>query len=564
MSTPSPPHDHSRPMVFLPSATPSDTSPSKPIEAVQPVQIAAPEWSNAEEAIVWFLGLRKAIKSIIYRALRKIQEAQKIFEDNEATEYAGYLELCNELRRWWAAWTSFSSTNRITSQFLSTTPALMNDGSVIIQKMKTPRYATKGSYQKMRGIREDMRAVSTDLYAIKNLVLEAVVRLEELPTETAPLFPSFPMFEDTPVPIEPEIPEDIQSQASRAAEEVPEPEENEEHAPSGNPDDPSTLDPMFYRPVWTSWTDFQGEIPEEIQEYLDGGNLVPMIGSNRSILALCGMHDIVDLIDDPAYSLTEEVIWIPSGCIPGYFLVNRYLEEGLLPSHIANNYLGYVMEPTPRRFYRVLPIPSIVTQTPSQHAIHELYPWCRSQSFQPRIRAVKIKHDKDIDRLHSAIRGLFPDSLLESNEVYFRGISVAALELSFSFFVPRIGSNNGDNEFGPGIYITKDFITARSYAGIKGSIMVFQNPDLRGLEIWNPTGKAWTTLVIHWRQLVTTTQHVPDEYDKADFIRGAISADKVGGSKGGPAPGSQDQLVAVSYRACERLAASLVAIIYII
>jgi hypothetical protein len=54
------------------------------------------------------------------------------------------------------------------------------------------------------------------------------------------------------------------------------------------------------------------------------------------------------------------------------------------------------------------------------------------------------------------------------------------------------------NEFGPGIYITKVFATAKDYAGLSGAIMVFKYPDLHNLTVWEPNDDEWKLLTAHW------------------------------------------------------------------
>ena len=53
---------------------------------------AFPGWRNqsgrnADDAVDWFVKLRKVVKSIIYNYCGNLQKALKIFEDNDATHY---------------------------------------------------------------------------------------------------------------------------------------------------------------------------------------------------------------------------------------------------------------------------------------------------------------------------------------------------------------------------------------------------------------------------------------------------------------------------------------------
>lgn len=89
-----------------------------------------------------------------------------------------------------------------------------------------------------------------------------------------------------------------------------------------------------------------------------------------------------------------------------------------------------------------------------------------------------------------------------------------------------ISSQFQDNEFGPGIYTSNSLKYALDYAGVNGAIMVFRAPDLRDINIWEPSSHEWTQLVASWRglPLPITREPLPDKYRKADVIRGPISS----------------------------------------
>ncbi|KAK5690950.1 hypothetical protein LTS12_028787, partial [Elasticomyces elasticus] len=80
------------------SATPSESSPSKPLPDIALETLSAPEWKNATNAVDWFVKLRKVVKSIIYNYRGSLQKALKIFEENDATHYTHYLALQDFLR----------------------------------------------------------------------------------------------------------------------------------------------------------------------------------------------------------------------------------------------------------------------------------------------------------------------------------------------------------------------------------------------------------------------------------------------------------------------------------
>jgi hypothetical protein len=93
-----------------------------------------------------------------------------------------------------------------------------------------------------------------------------------------------------------------------------------------------------------------------------------MVGSNRTILAICGFDEIIQMIDDPAYNLEDELESTPIGAHPAEFLLARYSEESKVPVVAQMKYLdGSFRElQTPRsRTVLELQIPSVVASTPT-------------------------------------------------------------------------------------------------------------------------------------------------------------------------------------------------------
>lgn len=90
----------------------------------------------------------------------------------------------------------------------------------------------------------------------------------------------------------------------------------------------------------------------------------------------------------------------------------------------------------------------------------------------------------------NAVREALGDTLNTDNgKFWFRGLSLRALELSMTFFVPVIASSNADNEFGPAIYAADDFEEALPYV-MNRAIMVLR-PDFQGLTVWTPEEAEW-------------------------------------------------------------------------
>ena len=78
-------------------------------------------------------------------------------------------------------------------------------------------------------------------------------------------------------------------------------------------------------------------------------------------------------------------------------------------------------------------------------------------------------------------------------------------------FLPTVNANHADNEFGPGIYTTPSLELALGYARVQGALMVFQNPDFRTLNVWEPSQDDWRIITTYWlrRTLSNAQERVP-------------------------------------------------------
>ncbi|RHZ55215.1 uncharacterized protein CDV56_104825 [Aspergillus thermomutatus] len=340
---------------------------------------------------------------------------------------------------------------------------------------------------------------------------------------------------------------------------------------------PSVLFPRLpangFDPLWIEGN-YSGEIPEEIAEYLgseESNKSTQMIGSNRSIFWLFGLNDLVKVIDDPACLIEDEVVLVPQGTHPVGFLLNRYVEERKIPGYIFKRYERYftVCPPLFSPTAVALPLgdtPSQVTDGITHHRIPELYPLCRPQTLPETVLCLKMKRHKSTEKLEAQLRNQLRDTLdLGSGAFLFRGLSRQAACLTMTFFLPVMSSTNFDNEFGPGIYATKDLSTALDYAGLNGAVMVFKYTDYQDLSVWNPDKEQWKILTASWLQIPLTDLQMPDEQKEADVIQGPLSADPSMAKKQKRFlnQGDKIQIACVSYESCKRLAASLIAIIYL-
>lgn len=290
----------------------------------------------------------------------------------------------------------------------------------------------------------------------------------------------------------------------------------------------------------------------------------------RTILWLYGYDSVVDMIDSPVYTIEDEMVEIPLGIDPGDFLISKSVETGKLDGSFQPKALGFV-DQTARPFTYTTVLPSLLPSTPSPRGLTAIYPWARQQCLPSQVDVVSIKHNKNRTRFYDSAHKLFTGGLLAKSGVLFRGIPLYALELLMTLFVPVISQVNRSNEFGPGMYTTNDFEYAKAYAGSNGAIMVFRDVDTRDLTVWRPANgqdnDEWKQLVAHYSFPCQADDKVPEKHKMVDIISGPVSTTVKGTkkvTKGSLAPDDIQQTAFVSYKAFDRLAASLVAIIYIV
>ncbi|CAI7626829.1 unnamed protein product [Penicillium glandicola] len=198
-------------------------------------------------------------------------------------------------------------------------------------------------------------------------------------------------------------------------------------------------------------------------------------------------------------------------------------------------------------------IPAAVKDTLKTQDLRGLYRHCRIGATHP-IKCTKIPFNKQLVRLEKDIRKLVGDPL-ESQNLWFRGLILDALESTLAFFIPERNSRNCDSELGPGSYTADRLSHALPYARGGGAIMV-----------WELNTEAWGSCVARWKHLPLeiAREPIPEEYYTADFIKGPISEDANGRrSQELPTPSDEIQLVACSYGGCKALSDSLEMIIFI-
>jgi len=291
-----------------------------------------------------------------------------------------------------------------------------------------------------------------------------------------------------------------------------------------------------------------------------------MIGPLRSLAWLAGLDELVEAIDHPAYTISDQIEVVPFGADVS-FPVNRHYEEGRIPPRIwaklaeTTSLLGLG-----DRMVLCYQVPAGVSETPTALKVQDLYGSSRIQATGT-VKCMKVRHDKNLPRLEKNIRRQAGQTLTYG-KLWFRATSLPALESTLYFFTPERSTHNTDNEFGPGIYTTDkleyalDYITAGT-----GAVLVFKDPDLQTTQLWQLHHQQWDAWVARWTRphLTIANQQLPSEALQADFIQGAISETRGRGRRGNtvPLPGEQQQLVAASYKGCQALAECLDMIIFV-
>ncbi|KAE8374524.1 hypothetical protein BDV26DRAFT_269787 [Aspergillus bertholletiae] len=461
----------------LRSATPSDSSPSKPFPEAAPETFSTPEWNDAKDAVDWFVHVRKVIKSVIYRYCSNLQAILRIFEENNAVYYTHYTALQDFLHTIWAKWVKFGETKTITTSFLLSS-IISEDLLQPLPWIRTPRQAGQRHAERMGALRDSIRLIAIEMTTSYSLVQDTAVRLAELNSghEVTP-FPSLPTTET----------ETDNSNTSDIEKYTPSETTTEsDDEVDLTLKDPALLEENGFDPIWEEG-EYPGEIPDDIEENLDSDpktTCAQMIGSNKSIFWLFGYDELVDVIEDPGYTLEHEIVKIPHGTSAPGFLLEHYYWEGKLTTDIVERYLAGRFEaraPTIRAM--ALVIPSQVTDAPTNHQLRSLYPFCRVNTFPDTILAVSVKFNKRDDITMGAVRKALGDTLdIDNDKLWFRGLSLQAFELSLVFFIPVITTTNRDNEFGPGLYVADSCEEVLPYAK-NGAIMVFKDPNFQRLKI---------------------------------------------------------------------------------
>jgi hypothetical protein len=348
----------------------------------------------------------------------------------------------------------------------------------------------------------------------------------------------------------------------------------------------SQLAEAGFRPVWSREHGYPGTIPEDIGEYIDSNShrtqtyiyfwrklediftdlalgFDELIGPLSSLFWLAGLDELVDAIYDPAIALQDEVRLIPTNVgVP--WILEHLFEEEKLPASIYDRYFfGYNQPPVVVMPARLDPIPPQVGFQYTCHRLEELFPANRPQRLPQDIATVRVKGDKNKDRLSAKISKDYV-SKLGGGSFLYRVSTRAALAAMMAFFTPVIYNRNLDNELGPGIYTSDSLEWVLKFGSVNSALLVFRDPDFRNLDIWRPSMPEWQHIIATWtrKSLSNVPDSVPLGWRTADVIQGPIS--KPDSPKNClPEPGEVSQTVAVSYAGCGALSASLAMIIWL-
>ncbi|KAJ5271647.1 hypothetical protein N7524_004916 [Penicillium chrysogenum] len=322
-----------------------------------------------------------------------------------------------------------------------------------------------------------------------------------------------------------------------------------------------------FRPIWTCQEGYpEDEIPADIQEWLDENGQrksTEIIGPLRSLAWLAGLDELVQAIDHPAYVIEDDIEVVPFGA-GLLWPVDKRAEEGTVPPMIWAKASGNnppIMS-SPLVTTVTSTVPTAIKGELETHSLRDLYPASRVKAQDP-VKCVKIRFDKNLNRLEANIRKLI-GAPLESENLWFRGLNLSALESTLACFFPERSSQNAENEFGPGFYTANTLHFALGYIRTGGAIMVFKDPDMHSTNVWEPDLESWNAWVARWKHLPLeiAQQQIPVEYASADFIKGAISSSAQTGRRV-PTQSGDIQLVACSYKGCKALSESLELIIFV-
>lgn len=254
--------------VILPPSTPPESSPSK---------LSVPKWTEESEMVSWFVAYRRTVKSAVYSYCGCLQRAKRLFEHENATHYRDYQTLREDLSSIWEMWEKFAGASTITLSFLKTSIVSFDFDKPIL-RIKSPRKVSAAHRREMHQLRERARDISRRLNALRSLVDEIELRLEEEPSSEEELTASransrIAPFIDLPrIPKSPaeqnashvNLPSEIGEAETKAGE-----EENEAVDEDALPRLLQEIDFKEFDPIWVSWEPMIENLSEEVKEHVE-------------------------------------------------------------------------------------------------------------------------------------------------------------------------------------------------------------------------------------------------------------------------------------------------------
>lgn len=183
--------------LVLPATASSGTSPSRPMPELESVTPKFPAWNDAAEAIHWFVHVRAALKSVVYRYCDPLRRSIAIFAQINATQYSDYQPLTEQLNSVRIMWKMFASQNDVTPGFLESC-VVSSDFNGAVKRMKTPRTGSKESASEVRQLRDLTRGIIEEACVLQGLIEEANLRLAEEQLNEENVLPQLQALSDLP------------------------------------------------------------------------------------------------------------------------------------------------------------------------------------------------------------------------------------------------------------------------------------------------------------------------------------------------------------------------------
>ena len=155
-----------------------------------------------------------------------------------------------------------------------------------------------------------------------------------------------------------------------------------------------------------------------------------IISSQNSTKTSAGCTGNLNQLENQTKKLEDRLEAVPPGTSIEGFLINRYVEEQLLPKSFHQRLLGFVYRPGPAHF-------TFTRQQflkGQQQLIYTLYPWHRRQCFPESVKVQKIKQEKNEQTWVTSAKHE-NDHFLTENSLLL-GASLYDFEQSLSFFMP--------------------------------------------------------------------------------------------------------------------------------